>query len=269
MAKRGKSTGEYSPLVLFTIAGIVVCIMLINHAPALTEKTDDLWVEVFGFFLDIALFGVILTVYDSWRNRRARIRGYHEQLADYCTWRGEEGLLRKVGIIKRLREMHAPLPKLSDVQLPNVDLAGISFDHAELTEWNLAKANLSKASLRRANLSNVVLSGSDLRGADLNQANLERADLSGAHLDGANLRGAKFSKAKVADAELNDAHLEGAHLLEALGLDARQLLHAHIDDKTRLPLGMKKAIEDEREKIRQEEFEAQSHYERMQPPDLL
>jgi len=66
-----------------------------------------------------------------------------------------------------------------------LELGGLDFHEAVLTQ-----AFLHKAQLRRANLSGAVMIRADLSQADLRDANLQGAFLNGADLRGANLKGA-------------------------------------------------------------------------------
>jgi len=76
-----------------------------------TEKGVPDWsgilVEAHGMLLDVLIFGVLLTWFDQIRNRENQIKNYHDQLDDFRHWDREEGVLRKVGILKRLNEMEA------------------------------------------------------------------------------------------------------------------------------------------------------------------
>jgi hypothetical protein len=78
-----------------------------------------------------------------------------------------------------------------------------------------------------------------LWGANLQDANLGRANLQDAALWEANLQ----------DANLKDANLRGAQLvhedgiLTVAGLTVEQLAQAHIDEHTRLPRGMREALQ--------------------------
>lgn len=157
--------------VLYFLAGLILvgCVYLVllrHHA----VRTDDLLVEVFGFLLDIMLFGVLLSLYDSWRERRMKIRHYHDELADFLSWGGREGVLRKVGITRRLNKMQAPLPDMSSIVLIRANL-----DKENLRGANLSEGNVAAASLRSAKLEGADLGKANLRGTNLVGANLERA----------------------------------------------------------------------------------------------
>jgi uncharacterized protein YjbI with pentapeptide repeats len=78
------------------------------------------------------------------------------------------------------------------------------------------------------------LSGTFIRRADLSGALLIGADFSGADCTNANFRGADFR-----GAILNGTILKGADLTDARNLTLQQIQSAVIDDKTRLPSGLR------------------------------
>jgi hypothetical protein len=209
------------------------------------EKGADLVVEVFGFLLDIVFIVILFKLYDMWRERKTKIRDYHDQLRDFIHWKGEEGVLRKVGIIKRLNEMRAPLPDMIGIVLTGVKLSRADLGSADLRLANLVGADLSSTKLQGTNFLNANLKGADLmeanlKGADLRRANLEEADLNGANLEGAvlrhaNLKGARLWEANLEGADLSYAVLDNADLYSAIGLTREQLEHAKGVDSASLP----------------------------------
>ncbi len=146
-------------------------------------------VEGFGFLADIVLFGVFMTILQERRERKRTIREYQNLLVDFIPWESQEGVLRKVGIIKRLNEMRAPLPNMWSIHLEKADIE---------------RVDLRRASMRSANLQNAKLGGADLEGADLALARLE-----GAKLQSAILKGADLLEAKLYSADMEEADLRG------------------------------------------------------------
>ena len=197
---------------------------------------DGIVIEAFGFLGDIILFGLILSLYDKWRDRRRRIREYHELLEDFASWEGEEGVLTKVRTIRRLNRMGAPLPvsmfgiKLSGAELQGTDLRGTSLVSANFRSANLAAADLSDTCLTDAILEHTILGGAVLKRASLVRTNLTDAKLTGANLEKANL-----TEAKLNDARLFWTVLNGADLTDSQGLTLEQLAKASWDDKTVFP----------------------------------
>ncbi len=82
-------------LVLATVALLVLDFMY-NPDPG------DILVEAHGMVLDIVLFGVILTIYEFYLNKREKLRDYAEELEDFKGWNESEAVYRNVGLIKRI-----------------------------------------------------------------------------------------------------------------------------------------------------------------------
>jgi hypothetical protein len=88
-ASRIKENLAHSPVLYFLLLLVVVlCVFSTITTVAWLLRPEliaigDLAPEVFGFMLDILFFGVLLSLYDRWRERRNRIRTYQEELSDY------------------------------------------------------------------------------------------------------------------------------------------------------------------------------------------
>jgi uncharacterized protein YjbI with pentapeptide repeats len=79
--------------------------------------------------------------------------------------------------------------------LRGLDLSGVCFDNADLTEAKLAGCNLSRATFRNANLTDASLWQTDCKDAVFDGALLDATDLDLANLDGASFKGARLKKA--------------------------------------------------------------------------
>lgn len=206
---------------------------------------DGIFTEAHGMFMDVLIFGILITWFDQLRRRENQIKNYYDQLKDFKIWSSEEGVLRKVGILGRLNEMGAPLPELSIFQFPKANL-----NKFKLIEVQLPGANLNNANLFNADLTNCNLTYADFTKADLMEAKLERANLSFANLEEANLMVANLTNADLSDtklinskmtgpnlqsATLFNTNLKGADLGGAKNLTCQQLQSAEIDRKTKLP----------------------------------
>ena len=193
------------PLWFFIAFGALTTYVLWPFYPAEAGLRDE-WVgsvaiEGFGFLMDIILFGLLWSVFDVYREGRAKIRGYRDELKDFVPWKAQEGVLRKVGLIRRLNELRASLPMLGGIhlegaRLSNADLLFAFLAEANLKDANLAFADLGHASLYRANLEGAVLRKANLKGAHLLQTNLEGAHLKEADLKGVDLRSSNLAGAK-------------------------------------------------------------------------
>jgi hypothetical protein len=155
----------------------------------------------------------------------------------------EEILSRGVDVWNEWRTANpAVQPMLAEVDLSEIDMAGVNLAEADLSGADLfgsdlSRANLKMAKLRGCDLSNATLNdadmykvdlsgaslietklaraylaestliGADLRGTDLSNANLSGVDLSQANLGGAKLTGARLDLASLVDADLRNANL--------------------------------------------------------------
>jgi uncharacterized protein YjbI with pentapeptide repeats len=120
---------------------------------------------------------------------------------------------------------------LSDYNLENADLQGVSGNHIKFCRAQLSRANLSGAVLGSANFEQATMIGTKLlnaevtsahfhsahlQGADLSQANLQRATLTGTNLMQTNLSGANLTQADLRCSVLSETNLEKAILKNCL-----------------------------------------------------
>ena len=169
----------------------------------------DILVEANGMVFDLFVFGILLSVYESLREKRGAIERLIEEIDDYREWDEKEATYRIAGAVRRLNKrgvtkIHLTACFLSNASLQGVDLSG-SF---------IILANLSRAKLHGSKLSRVNLMGANLSEADLSETDLSRADLSGANLSGANLSGANLSGADLSEANLSGTNLSRTNLLD-------------------------------------------------------
>ncbi len=171
-----------------------------------------------------ALFNLLLlAAYLHTREHLGRKAAYESlcqrELRYYRLWSAEEGILRKVGLIRELNDAGIVPRELEQIVLPGTDLRGI----------DLSGCSLRGADLREADLQGADLDGADLWGADLGGANLNLAVLRGANLRGCSLRGATLLKADLDGANLHRADLVNANL-EGAALESARLDRARFAD---------------------------------------
>jgi hypothetical protein len=197
-----------------------------------------------GALLNLALLAAFLELRGRLTERGARRRRFEQELSHLRAWAGEEGALRKAGLIRDLNALGATALDLEQAILRGAGLAGS----------NLKGARLTSADLRGADLQGAVLDGADLFGADLTEANLALASLRGANLRGCILEGAALTKADLTGANLSravlvNANLHGANLTDVALERARfavrdagrfeQTVHPSVDDWIRARLDPK------------------------------
>ena len=168
-----------------------------------------------GALFNAFLLVLFLDLRERAQRRRRSLERLQRELRYFRTWSGEEGILRKVGLIRDLNALGAVPEDLQQAALPGADLSGAQLQGAPLRE----------ADLRGANLQGVRLDGADLWGADLAGANLTFATLTGTNFRGCNLRDAVLSKADLAGANLHRADLVNANV-EGVELGTSRLKRA-------------------------------------------
>jgi len=120
-----------------------------------------------------------------------------------------------------------------------MELKKILTAHQKWVETNGKEGE--RADLRNAILQEADLHGANLQGADMEKAKLSVADLMETNLRLANLRGADLWMADLKDANIQGTELQGANLGEATNLTQKQIDTAITDDKTVLPVGLKRS----------------------------
>ncbi len=121
---------------------------------------------------------------------------------------------------------------LTDLDLQNAHLSGISFQGSSLINVNLKNANLSKTDFRKSKLNHVDFSSSELVGSYLDNLDLRTVILTDAKLDNtffgrSNLKGVSLEKARIHSANFYEANLEEANLHQAGGMNV-ELSHANL-----------------------------------------
>ena len=179
-------------IVLFIFCAVTVTAF--NFLYGIDVK--DIIIEANGLVLDLVLFGCLIAWFNERRAFKDQIRSYQDSLDDLSSWAAEEGVLKKVGIIKRLQDIAGfeSIRNLDYSQLPHANFQGIT-----LKGVNFTFSNLSSAFLNGTDLKDASLAGADLTNACLNSARLGHADLRGA-----DLRGADFEFADLTGAILGE-----------------------------------------------------------------
>ncbi len=194
-----------------------------------------LYFVLLGAVLNTMLLAALFWAWSGLGGRRARRREFNRELGYLRGWSGEEGRLRKQGLIREINALGGAPEDLEQAVLEEADLKGA----------DLKGCNLKGADLRQANLHGAALDGADLWGADLTGANLTMASLRNANLRSSNLTGAELVKAQVAGASFHRCTLVNANVygtdLARAGLERarfagreqgafRQTVHPSVED---------------------------------------
>ncbi|MFY0619197.1 pentapeptide repeat-containing protein [Shimia sp.] len=151
---------------------------------------------------------------------------------------------------------------LRKANLQAMDLFGLSFDRAQLSNARLQGVYLRYAELQGADLRNADLQGADLWDAELQGANLSGAKLQGASLNSAELQGADLWRAELdVSTNLTAALFAGASVRFVDFLDVPQI-DDHIDavfgdGTTKLPEDVKRPATWPNEKLNEIDYNAQ------------
>lgn len=190
---------------------------LIENFQGVLDTEDiyqDIAVEFHGMIFDIILFGIILSFYESIREKKDKIRRkekgksdriqrYREEIEDYLEWNEPEVSFRIAGNIRRLNRLN-----ITDIKLERAFLRGINL------QWmNLRGANLKGANLQGANLDQTIIRNATLQRANLNNSNLDctefdHSDLQEAKLRGTNLKGTLFLNTNLKKVDFRDLSLD-------------------------------------------------------------
>ncbi len=208
-------------IVLFTIVAFLD--ILVGVDPA------DVLVEAHGLLMDVLLFGCLILWFNLRRDERVRKRQYQEILEDFSYWIAEEGVLRKVGSIKRLLDMGGPkfLPSLDYQQLPKANFQGMDLEGVDFSFSNLNSAFLNGTYFANADLSKADLAYACLAWAVCEHADLRGADLRGADLEGIKLDGAKLGKITVGQASSIGPRTYVTDLRGVMGLTPEVLMSSN------------------------------------------
>lgn len=180
--------------------------------------------------INVLIFGIFLVWLEKKRRQQALIKQLSDQLEDFKFWRTEEGIWRKIGLIKRMSDAGHPLPDLTGIELESAvmqdtvlqnhnlqhsNLNGAFLWHVDISGSNLSFSNLEKIYLESAVAETTKFCESyialgDFREAAMKGADFYCANLKGTVFNGADLRNARFDGAYLEHASFRDADLSGA-----------------------------------------------------------
>lgn len=223
------------PETLFAIALIFAVLALLYFF----EKPEGYIHDQFpGLMLDIAVFGILIVVFNKIAERRRDIKRWREEIDDYRGWNEEEAKFRIIGNIRRLMKVGIHNIDLSNCFLEHAyfeefDLHGSCFHYTILNNSKLLNTKLKNASFRFARLCGALfhdaeLSNVDFAYANLLDAQLYRANLSNSNMRNTQLKNAIFENANLQSADfykaiLTNADFSGANLLGAEHLTIDQI----------------------------------------------
>lgn len=208
------------PALFFLVAGIMAFFGIIY-----LDKLDpefsyhDILVEAHGMLYDILVFGVLLSIYDAIRLRREKKERLTLELETFKFWREEEGVLRKVNLIKRLignSRLILDGYYLENAKLDHLNLNKASFIGAFLNGSSLNYSQLKKVFFLNAKLENTSFVGSNLEGVNLRYTILKGANFKNANLTAADLRGVPLFEVNFEDTILENCMVQSEDWINKL-----------------------------------------------------
>ncbi len=195
----------------------VIVVVILDFYDSSFSKHDIL-VEFHGLVFDLFVFGVILTVYDTLKEKREKekskenkklelIQRYTEEINDYKFWKCEESMFRTRGLIERLVNLGATDLNLSHCYL----YTNSSLMFKDMKNWKFSFADMREGAFALSNMTNTEFYSTKLINAHFNKVNLTKSKF-----DSANLFNTKFVKCIFEDAELDNAIVNSVHWFEYL-----------------------------------------------------
>lgn len=152
---------------LFIIIAIITLVILLILDYNLKIDYKDIIVEAHGLLMDIILFGILITLYESITGKKERIKDLKEQLEDFRQWEEKEATYRIIGIFKRLKNFGVNKIDLSFCFLQGAyfddkfEMQGVNFSHARMQNSRLNGVNFKNVILFQAKLENCFISNVD------------------------------------------------------------------------------------------------------------
>jgi uncharacterized protein YjbI with pentapeptide repeats len=226
---------KMSPWLIFYIAiPLVLILSIVSYKVGESVPIiSGMHTELLGFLFDILLFGIVLSLYDSWKQKRLDIQRHKEIINDFRDWKEAEATFRITGSVRRLNSINASekidlsSSYLRETKFEKMNLSKARFDFSDLKKTSFRDSILNEASFYKTDLRNTRFSKVDLRKAKFTYANLQDAIIWLSNLQGADLWKANIKNAVFFFADLRDMpDLTAKHLCEA-----RSLAGVKIDDE--------------------------------------
>lgn len=155
-----------SRFFLVALLAISLLLVVIDIVVGFNQASDwrGVLTEAHGMWLDIFVLGLLLTVYESLRNKKENIERYLEELDDYSHWNEEEAFYRSMGIIKRLTKLlyheidlyYLFLSKsnLNNILFKNNTIEGNNFDYSIIKNTVFSNSKIINNSLHQVSWTN-------------------------------------------------------------------------------------------------------------------
>lgn len=184
---------------------------------------DNVLVEAHGMFLDILLFGIILTTYERLIERHKDNERLQEEIEDYNNWKDSEATYRIVGNIKRLVKNGVTGINVRNCYLNEAKLRQICLVKCKLTGSTLIKADLRSSDLTDSTLISTDFTNAFLVDVNFQNSNCINVNFNGSFLGGANFKNVDLSTCSFEGAILSfNTILEGAFVNDLMWIDKQK-----------------------------------------------
>jgi len=186
-----------SKAILFTFLFILIVVLIIDYTIFKISgklSLDGFMTEVHGMLLDVFVFGVLLSIYNGYKQKEEKedrirkqrieeINSLRLELNDIKHGESEYVKLRIIYILKRLNvygveKFELPLINLSGIKIEGVkfkdsNLMGCDFSDCEITNVKFINCNLSNSSFEASPIEDVSFENSILTGVSFEEAELK------------------------------------------------------------------------------------------------
>mgnify|MGYP003625120022 CR=1 FL=1 len=184
----------------------------------------DILVEFHGLIFDLLFLGIILTIYETFRDKKDKIERYKDEIDDLREWQSKEAKFKIIGRIKRLYNLGVTNFNLNGCYLKKGDLMEYNFTKSTFAFANLESARFTRSNLSecdfvaakliktqfvdsmayKTNFEHSDLSNSTIISSDFSYSNLQKANLNGSIIIGTDFNSANMSNANLKNIRVYD-----------------------------------------------------------------
>ena len=176
---------------LFIILAIsVLLILIILDFLDSDFNFHDILVEFHGLFFDLIVFGIILTLYENFDNKRSLIDYYNSLLVDLREWKDSKNGEKIFRILEELNKLGVKKISISESYLNS------GFDFSELS-------NLKGSLFKMTNLMNSKFIGNDLRDSTFVLSRLDKS-----HFENINFENSRISSCNMTNTEFTNVNFK-------------------------------------------------------------
>jgi uncharacterized protein YjbI with pentapeptide repeats len=130
-------------ILFFLVAFIIVIAVIAKLDASFNPELGDILVEFHGMLFDILFFGVILSIYEFYLQKRDKLSNYLDELVDFQGWNEPEAMYRNVGIIKRILRLKKNKPlEIRRNFLREARLLGMKFTNTFFSKVNMSDGKI-------------------------------------------------------------------------------------------------------------------------------